>query len=124
MDFCMKEGKSSHLSEFNSIFSQPVALKFVIDNEFKATLWLWTSLQSWDTFTIAMSNSNAMILYANVETSLLMEEMNQQNNAPNKSSIALYSRGRSQQRGKLNIKGQEDKLELELELDKWKQRRD
>ena len=59
-----------------------------------------------------------MILYANVETSLLMEEMNQKNNAPNKSSIALYSRGRSQQRGKLNIKGQEDKLELELELDK------
>ena len=41
MDFCMKEGKSSHLSEFNSIFRQLVALKFVIDDDFKATILLW-----------------------------------------------------------------------------------
>ena len=39
MDLRMKEGTpmSTHLSEFNSIFSQLVALKFIIDDKFKDT---------------------------------------------------------------------------------------
>ena len=87
---------STHLSEFNSIFSQLVALKFIIDDEFKATFLLCTLPESWDTFRTAMSNSNAMLLYADVESSLLMEEMSRQNNALNKSSSTLHTRGRSQ----------------------------
>ena len=96
---------STHLSEFNSIFSQLVALKFIIDDEFKATFLLCTLPESWDTFRTAMSNSNAMLLYADVESSLLVEEMSRQNNASNKSSSALHMRGRSQQRGKSDSYG-------------------
>ena len=58
---------SNHLSEFNSIFSQLVALNFIIDDEFKATFLLCTVPKSRNTFRIAMNNSNAMLLYADVE---------------------------------------------------------
>ena len=89
---------STHLSEFNSIVSQLVSLKFVTDDKFKATLYTCTLQKSWDIFWTAMSNSNAMLLYADVESSLLMEEMSRQNNASNKFTSALHSGGRSQQR--------------------------
>ena len=73
-----------------------------MDEEFKATFLLCTLSESWDIFKTAMSNSNAMLLYDDVESTLFMEEMNRQNNASNKSSSALHTRGRSQQKGKSN----------------------
>ena len=81
MDLRMKDGTpmSTHLSEFNSIFSQLVALQFIIDDEFKATFLLCTLPESWDTFKTTMSKLNVMLLYADVESSLLMEEMSRQN---------------------------------------------
>ena len=89
---------STHLSEFNSSFSQLVSLKFIIDDKFKDTFLLCTLPKSWDIFRTAMSNSHMMLLYDDVESSLLMEEMNQQNSASSKSSSVLHTRGESQQR--------------------------
>lgn len=101
MDLRMKEGTSMsvHLNEFNSIFSQLTNQKFDIDDEFKATFLLCTLPESWDTFRTALSNSNAVLLFVDVESALLTEEMNRKNNAANKSN-ALNARGRSQQRGR------------------------
>ena len=49
-----------------------------------------------------MSDSNAMLLCADIESSPLIEEMNKLNNASSKSSIALHIGDRSHQRGKSN----------------------
>ena len=78
MDLRMKEGTSMsvHLNEFNSIFSQLTNQKFDIDDEFKATFMLCTLPESWDTFRTALSNSNAILLFIDVESALLTEEMN------------------------------------------------
>ena len=84
---------------FNSIFSQLTNQKFNIDDEFKATFLICTLLESWDTFRIALSNSNAILLFVDVESALRTEEMNRKNNVANKSN-ALNARGRSQQRGR------------------------
>ena len=51
-----------------------------------------------------MSNSNVMLLYADVESPLLMEDMNQQNNATNVIQ-SFHSRARSQLRGESDSKG-------------------
>ena len=58
MDLRINKGTpmSTHLSEFNSIFIQVVALNIFIDVDFKDIFLLCTLLESWDIFSIAMSN--------------------------------------------------------------------
>ncbi|KAH7431803.1 hypothetical protein KP509_08G067200 [Ceratopteris richardii] len=90
-----KEGTqmSVHLNEFNSIFSQLTSLKFEIDEEFKAT------------FLLSLSSSNATSTYADVVSSLLMEEMKRKNTSSVAASNALHMRGRSQRRDNNDGKG-------------------
>ena len=49
---------SRHSNQCDSNVSQSVALKFFMDDEFKATFMLCTLPKSWDVFVVAMSNSN------------------------------------------------------------------
>lgn len=77
----------------NSIIKQLANQKFNIDDEFKATFLLYTLPESWDIFRTALSNSNPILVYADVESQLLMEEMNRKNNASSKSSTALNTKG-------------------------------
>ena len=69
---------STYLSEFNSIFSQLVALENIIDYEFKATFLLFMLPKGLDIFRTVMRHLNVMLLYVDVESPLLIEEMNQQ----------------------------------------------
>ena len=104
MDRRMKKDTtmSVHLNEFNSIIKQLVNHKFNINDEFKATFVLCAISKSPDIFKTALSNSNPILVYANGESQLLMEEMNRKNNASSKSSTALSTRGRPQHRGNDN----------------------
>lgn len=97
----MKEGTpmSTHIIEFNSIFSQVINQGLKLDDELKATLILCSLPESWDTFRTSTSNSNPILLFADVESALLQEEMNRKNNAVGKSN-ALNTRSRSKTRGK------------------------
>ena len=90
---------STHIIEFNSVFSQVINQGLKLDDELKATLILCSLPESWDTFRTSTSNSNAILLFADVESALLQEEMNRKNNAVGKSN-ALNARSRSKTRGK------------------------
>ena len=83
VDLKMTEGMSmsSHLNEFNTIFSQLSAQEIKFDDSVKAIFLLVTLLESWDTFCIAISNSALAsgLTFFNVESSLLIEEVNQKN---------------------------------------------
>lgn len=99
----MKEGISmSHLNEFNTIFSQLTTQKIMFNDSIKAVFLLVTLSKSWDTFRTAISNSAFMdgLTCVDVESSLLIEQVNQKNVDANKSSNALTIRGRSQARRK------------------------
>ena len=95
MDLHIIEGTimSTCLSEFNPIFSQLIALKFIIDDEFKATFLLCTLAESLDIFRAAMSNSNEILLFADVERSISRTH-------PEALQCFAYITKRSQQKGK------------------------
>ena len=59
VDLKMKEGTSmsSHLNEFNTIFSQLSSQEIKFDDSVKAIFLLVTLPESWDTFRTAVSNS-------------------------------------------------------------------
>ena len=57
-----------------------------MDEEFKAAFLLCTLPNSCDTFRIALSNSNVILIYTNVEGALIQEEMNRKNTFVGKSN--------------------------------------
>ena len=93
---------SDHLNEFNTIFSQLIAQEVEFHDSVKAMFLLITLPESCDTFRIALSNSvsAAGLTTANVEGSLLTEEINCKNNDKGKSNSALVVRGRNSNREK------------------------
>ncbi|MCO5573535.1 hypothetical protein L7F22_027306 [Adiantum nelumboides] len=92
---------SNHLNEFHTIASQLQSQGVEFDGFVRAMFLLVTLPDSWDTFRMAMSNSAAPdgLKCANVESSLLMEEVNCKNVEDTKSSNAMHVRGRSRSRG-------------------------
>ncbi len=96
---------SSHLNEFNTIFSQLSAQEIKFDDFVKEIFLLVTLSESWDTFCIAMSNYTPArgLTSANVEISLLTEEVNKKNldNTRSGGGNALTARGRSSRQGKI-----------------------
>ena len=48
---------TNHLNSFQSIVNQLVAMKMVMDDEMKASLLLYSLLDSWETFFVTISNS-------------------------------------------------------------------
>jgi len=114
VDLKMKEGvaMSNHLNEFNTIFSQLFAQKIVFEDSVKAMFLLVTLPESWDTFHTAISNSAPAesvaggLTVANVEGSLLTEEVNRKNLDSTCSSNALVVRTRSNEKQKPNDRGQ------------------
>ena len=109
VDLKMTEGTSmsSHLNEFNTIFSQLSAKEIKFDDSVKAIFLLVTLPESWDTFRTAVSNSAPAsgLTSANVESSLLTEEVNRKNLDSSRGSNALVVRGRSNDRGKSTKRG-------------------
>ena len=99
----MKEGTSmsNHLNEFHTIFSQLIAQEIIFPNVVKAMFLLITLPDNWDTFRIALSNSITPngLTSANVEGSLLTEEVNRKNTEKGKGS-ALVVRGRQKTKEK------------------------
>ena len=110
VDLKMKEGTtmSNHLNEFHTIFSQLTAQDIKFPDSVKAMFLLITLPDSWDTFRTAISNSTSAegLTSANVEGSLLTEEVNRKNNDKGKGSALVVHEGRSKKREK---KGKKDK---------------
>ena len=105
----MKEGTtmSNHLNEFHTIFSQLIAQEISFSNSMKAMFLLITLPNNWDTFRTALSNfvSPKGLSSANVEGSLLTEEINRKNNDKSKGNSALVVRERNpnkEKKGKCN----------------------
>ena len=108
VDLKMKDGTpmSSHLNEFNTIFSQLSAQEVEFADSMKALFLLIPLPKSWDTFRIAISNSAPAsgLTSANVESSLLTKEVNKKNLDSTQGANALCVRGKSKERGKSNDK--------------------
>ena len=99
---------SSHLNDFNTIFSQLSAQEIKFDDFVKAIFLLVTMLESWDTFRIAVSNfaPTSGLTSANVESNFLTEEVNRKNlDNTHSSENALTVRGRSSDKGKSSEQG-------------------
>ena len=93
---------SSHLNEFNTIFSHLSPQEVEFEDSVKALFLLITLPESWNTFKTAISNSEPAsgLTSANVESSLLIEEVNRKNLDSTCGGNALYVRGRPKERGK------------------------
>ncbi|MCO5568295.1 hypothetical protein L7F22_021994 [Adiantum nelumboides] len=103
IDLRMKESTpmSNHLNEFHTIVSQLQSQGVEFDDSVRAMFLLVTLPDSWDTFHTTVSNSAAPdgLKCADVESSLLMEEVNRKNVEDTKSSNAMHVRGKSHSRG-------------------------
>ncbi|MCO5615023.1 hypothetical protein L7F22_069311 [Adiantum nelumboides] len=79
MRLSMKEGSSvsSHLNEFNALYSQLTSKGLNFDDEMKAIFLLCSLPASWDTFNTATSNSTlgAKLAFGDVTSALLTEEI-------------------------------------------------
>ncbi|MCO5575532.1 hypothetical protein L7F22_029333 [Adiantum nelumboides] len=99
----MKESTpmSNHLNEFHTIVSQLQSQGVEFDDSLRAMFLLVTLSDSWDTFRTTVSNSASRdgLKCADVESSLLMEEVNHKNVEDTKSSSAMNVRGRSRSKG-------------------------
>ncbi|MCO5609675.1 hypothetical protein L7F22_063906 [Adiantum nelumboides] len=92
---------STHLNEFKTILSQLQTQKVEFQDSVKAMFLLVTLSDSWETFCTGFSNSASEngLKCANVESSLLMEELNRKNVDDSRSCNAMHVRGRQQSRG-------------------------
>ncbi|MCO5559267.1 hypothetical protein L7F22_012863 [Adiantum nelumboides] len=103
IDLHMKESTpmSNHLNEFHTIVSQLQSQGVEFDDFVRAMFLLVTLPNSWNTFRTAVSNSAAPdgLKCVDVESSLLMEEVNRKNVEDTKSSSPMHVRGRSRSRG-------------------------
>ncbi|MCO5602142.1 hypothetical protein L7F22_056270 [Adiantum nelumboides] len=100
MRLSMKEGSSvsSHLNEFNSLYSQLTSKGLKFNDEMKAIFLLCSLLASWDTFNTAISNSThgGKLAFSDVTSALLIEEIRCQSldsggHAIGSSTIRIYS---------------------------------
>ncbi|MCO5547022.1 hypothetical protein L7F22_000463 [Adiantum nelumboides] len=75
----MKEGSSvsSHLNEFNALYSQLTSKGLNFDDEMKGIFLLCSLPASWDTFNTAISNSThgGKLAFGDVTSALLTEEI-------------------------------------------------
>ncbi|MCO5548377.1 hypothetical protein L7F22_001834 [Adiantum nelumboides] len=80
MHLSMKEGSSvsSHLNEFNALYSQLTSKGLNFDDEMKAIFLLCSLPASWDTFNKAISNSTHGGKLAFGTSALLTEEIRRQ----------------------------------------------
>ncbi|MCO5611719.1 hypothetical protein L7F22_065977 [Adiantum nelumboides] len=82
MRLSMKEGSSvsSHLNEFNSLYSQLTSKGLNFNDEMKAIFLLFSLPASWDTFNTTMSNSThgGKLAFSVVTSALLTEEIRRQ----------------------------------------------
>ncbi|MCO5560834.1 hypothetical protein L7F22_014454 [Adiantum nelumboides] len=82
MRLSMKEGSSvsSHLNEFNALYSQLTSKGLNFDDEMKAIFLLCSLPASWDTFNTAISNSThgGKLTFGEVTSALLTEEIRHQ----------------------------------------------
>ncbi|MCO5610147.1 hypothetical protein L7F22_064382 [Adiantum nelumboides] len=103
IDSRMKESTpmSNHLNEFHTIVSQLQSQGVEFDDFLRAMFLLVTFPDPWDIFRTTVSNSATPdgLKCANVESSLLMEEVNCKNVEDTKSSSAMNVRGRSPFKG-------------------------
>ncbi|MCO5596953.1 hypothetical protein L7F22_051024 [Adiantum nelumboides] len=79
MRLSMKEGSSvsSHLNEFNGMYSQLTSKGLNFDDEMKAIFLLCSLLASWDTFNTTISNSThgGKLAFGDVTSALLTEKI-------------------------------------------------
>ncbi|MCO5589433.1 hypothetical protein L7F22_043400 [Adiantum nelumboides] len=79
MRLSMKEGSSvsSHLNEFNALYSQLTSKGLNFDDDMKAIFLLCSLPASWDTFKSAISNSThgGKLAFGDVTSALLIEEI-------------------------------------------------
>ena len=87
-DLCMKEGTSvtSHLNEFNIIFTELVFRGLELGEEVQCIFMLCSLPPSWDTFYTAISNlaPNTRLIYNDVISSFLTEEIQRKSTEPTK----------------------------------------
>ncbi|MCO5570698.1 hypothetical protein L7F22_024425 [Adiantum nelumboides] len=82
MRLSMKEGSSvsSHLNEFNALYSQLTSKEMTFDDEIKSIFLLCSLPASWDTFNTAISSSThgGKLVFSDVTSALLTEEIRRQ----------------------------------------------
>ncbi|MCO5603832.1 hypothetical protein L7F22_057985 [Adiantum nelumboides] len=82
MHLSMKEGSSvsSHLNEFNALYSQLTSKGLNFDDEMKYIFLLCSLPESWDTFNTAISNSThgGKLAFGDVTSALLTEKIRRQ----------------------------------------------
>ncbi|MCO5557515.1 hypothetical protein L7F22_011080 [Adiantum nelumboides] len=110
IDLCKKETTpmSTHLMGLRLGQLQPHEVEF--QDSVKVMFLLVTLPNSWNTFCIAINNlalENGLKC-ADVESSLLMEELNHKNVDDSRSSIAMHVRGRQQSRGNYGSSDQKE----------------
>lgn len=107
----MKEDDSisTHLNEFNVIFSQLIAQGLEFADEVQAIFLLCSLPSSWDRFCMAISNSapGGKLVYNDIVGSLLTKEIRKKSMESTKSGEAhvTQSRGRNQNRGNAKYRG-------------------
>ncbi|MCO5575346.1 hypothetical protein L7F22_029146 [Adiantum nelumboides] len=110
----MKEGTtiSSHLNEFNTIFNNLSAQEVEFEDSLKALFFLITLPKSWDIFCTSINNSAPAsgFTLANVESSLLTEEVNKKNLDNTHFGNALVVKGRPIDKGKSKDKRSKSKF--------------
>ncbi|MCO5557402.1 hypothetical protein L7F22_010965 [Adiantum nelumboides] len=97
MRLSMKEGSSvsSHLNEFNALYSQLTSKGLNFDDEMKTIFLLCSLPASWDTFNTAISNSThgGKLAFGDVTSALLTEEIRRASFhvTPHREWFATYS---------------------------------
>ena len=86
---------SSHLNEFNSLFSQLTSKGLNLDDEMKTIFLLCSLPSSWDTFCTAISNSapSGTLIFNDVMSAMLTEEIHRQSLDSRSHGEANVSRG-------------------------------
>jgi hypothetical protein len=100
----MRDGDlvAEHLNAFNIVVSQLVFIDIKISYEDKCIILLCALPDSWDILVVAIGSNTTSLKFEEVVSSLLSEEM-RQNNMEGNSTYTLFARGHSQERNRSNF---------------------
>ena len=102
-----REGRSvvEHLSDFQDLVNQLVAMKLVLDDELQALLLLSSLPESWETLVVSLSNSapDGALTLSQVKDSMFNEETRRKDMGSSSSqALVTENRGRSKSKGRSN----------------------
>lgn len=102
-----REGKSvvEHLSDFQDLVNQLVAMKLVLEDELQALLLLSSLPESWETLVVSLSNSapDGQLTLSQVKDSMFNEETRRKDlGASSSEALVTENKGRNTSGGRFN----------------------